>query len=99
MKQKYSHLRQAEEKSETHYLKSKIWWYVFEFLATCCIFLVYGSDRIFLINYLWQGKCMMYFIYTLVVSVEFNQPHDFEYCKLLNQIFTSCNKNNTCSDL
>lgn len=24
--QKYSHLRQAEEKSETHYLKSKIWW-------------------------------------------------------------------------
>ncbi|CAH3197591.1 unnamed protein product, partial [Porites evermanni] len=26
--QKYSHLRQAEEKSETHYLKSKIWWYV-----------------------------------------------------------------------
>lgn len=73
MKQKYSHLRQAEEKSETHYLKSKIWWYVSEFLATCCIFLVYGSDRIFLINYLWQGKteCLMYFIYTLVVSVEY----------------------------
>ena len=62
MKQKYSHLRQAEEKSETHYLKSKIWWYVFEFLATCRIFLVYGSDRIFLINYLCKGKCMMYFI-------------------------------------
>ena len=71
MEQKYSHLRQAEEKSETHYLKSKIWWYVFEFLATCRIFLVYGSDRIFLINYLSKGKCMMYFIYTLVVSVEY----------------------------